>query len=460
MIATASGDGIIYEVLNGFGQRPDAKRALRTPIAPLPTGSGCAACVNLFGIKDSFNMPLAVLNAIKGQPMAIDLCSILVQPSGERKLSFLSAALGLMVELDIGTENLRWMGDTRFTYGFLRGVVQSKTLKVRLKLDVITDDKEGMASEARKVAAHERGHKGVGGGTDPLALIRGVQTIALAEAPVQPEAAAAGKAKETVENDDNDPNGPLPPAVPLVPDDSWLTIESTGEKTTPLKSGSPSPTKLNFRRASQRSVHGHNNHAHAHHHHPHPHRGGWEEGFNMLYLYSGLMPWVSRDLNQWPVTQAGSGTLEVAIQRVAPRKVLLDNMTGADQGEPYWDDSCHYYKVRGYTAENLDKVAQPKFTIDGEGFDFDSFHVQVLPKAACMLSLDGRFFHSDFVGKHHTHGSGKKKTGAKQHAVGAGPHASAHKRSQSIERRRSSLAASRASQSHSAAHSSGTPGSG
>jgi hypothetical protein len=29
--------------------------------------------------------------------------------------------MGLMADLDINTEHLRWMGDTRFIYGFLRG---------------------------------------------------------------------------------------------------------------------------------------------------------------------------------------------------------------------------------------------------------------------------------------------------------------------------------------------------
>jgi len=38
-----------------------------------------------------------------------------------RVISFMSQALGLMAELDTGTDNWRWMGDTRFFLGFLRG---------------------------------------------------------------------------------------------------------------------------------------------------------------------------------------------------------------------------------------------------------------------------------------------------------------------------------------------------
>jgi len=53
--------------------------------------------------------------------------------------------------------------------------------------------------------------------------------------------------------------------------------------------------------------------------------------------------------------------------------------------------------ARAFTVENLDKANQPMFTIDGEAFPWDSFHVEVLPRAATFLSLDGRFYHSRFV---------------------------------------------------------------
>jgi len=33
----------------------------------------------------------------------------------------MSVSMGLMADLDINTEHLRWMGSPRFVYGFLRG---------------------------------------------------------------------------------------------------------------------------------------------------------------------------------------------------------------------------------------------------------------------------------------------------------------------------------------------------
>ena len=51
--------------------------------------------------------------------MKVDLFSM--TQGGKRSVSFMSQAVGLMADLDIGTDNLRWMGETRFIYGLLRG---------------------------------------------------------------------------------------------------------------------------------------------------------------------------------------------------------------------------------------------------------------------------------------------------------------------------------------------------
>jgi sphingosine kinase len=50
--------------------------------------------------------------------MKIDLFSM--SHGDTRTITFMSQALGLMADLDLGTEHLRWMGDTRFVYGYLR----------------------------------------------------------------------------------------------------------------------------------------------------------------------------------------------------------------------------------------------------------------------------------------------------------------------------------------------------
>ncbi|WVR06330.1 hypothetical protein IAU60_003361 [Kwoniella sp. DSM 27419] len=414
VIATASGDGLVYEVLNGLASRPDAKKALQIPVAPIPTGSANAVCTNLFGVKDTFNIPLACLNLIKGRKLNIDLCSVLLLPSMERRFAFLSQALGLMVDLDIGTEHLRWMGDTRFMVGFLKGIVNNKSIKCRIRLNVVEHDKVSMARKARDKVKDRKGTKTLGGGRDPLVKgIEGLKVTGKAGAP-----GVEGSGKKTVDgtassmgpsatqpvnglaNGDTDreqnvdgnaeddfvpDHGPIPPARPLEPDASWVTIEALGEK-----------PDVKLKRSSEQSA-GSSAVGSAD-----QKKGSWIDGQGILYFYAGMMPWVARDLMQWPVAISGDGLVDVVVQSVVPRMMMANAITGAEKGEAYWLECQHYYKVSAYTVENLDKANQPIFTMDGESFEWDSFHVEVHPRIANLLSLDGDFYVSEFLQKHDT----------------------------------------------------------
>ena len=115
VIASCSGDGLPHEVFNGLGKKHDARRALaKIAVVQLPCGSGNAMSWNLNGTAST---SLAALCTVKGIRTPMDLVS--VTQGGTRTLSFLSQALGIVAECDLATDNLRWMGDTRFTYGYL-----------------------------------------------------------------------------------------------------------------------------------------------------------------------------------------------------------------------------------------------------------------------------------------------------------------------------------------------------
>lgn len=81
--------------------------------------------------------------------------------NGKQTISFMSQALGLMADLDVGTEDLRWMGDSRFVYGLLRGrtclflirvyssssvftVIKFKPCDVELSYKIVEKDKRKM----------------------------------------------------------------------------------------------------------------------------------------------------------------------------------------------------------------------------------------------------------------------------------------------------------------------------
>jgi len=142
VIAACSGDGIPHEVFNGLGKKRDARRALSNiAVVQLPCGSGNAMSWSFNG-TDSCSM--AALCVVKGIRTPLDLISI---TQGEKRtLSFLSQSVGIVAESDLGTEHLRWLGSTRFTYGFLirllRKTVYPCDLAVKVEIGSKAEIKE------------------------------------------------------------------------------------------------------------------------------------------------------------------------------------------------------------------------------------------------------------------------------------------------------------------------------
>ncbi|KAF8121953.1 ATP-NAD kinase-like domain-containing protein [Boletus edulis] len=143
-LVVVSGDGLIHEVFNGLAKHATPDKAFCIPVAPIPAGSGNGLSLNILGLLDGLDPCAAALNVLKGtgQPMKVDLFSF--TQGNQRRISFMSQTVGLMADVDIETEHLRWMGDLRFVWGFLRGVVTRKTCKMELSMKVVEQDKSQM----------------------------------------------------------------------------------------------------------------------------------------------------------------------------------------------------------------------------------------------------------------------------------------------------------------------------
>lgn len=161
VVAACSGDGLPHEIFNGLGKRPNARKALaKIAVVNLPCGSGNAMSWNLNGT----NSPsLATLAMIKGIPTPLDLISI---TQGEtRTLSFLSQSVGIVAESDLATEHLRWMGETRFYYGFLTRILGKTVYPCDIAVKVAIEDKASIREHFKKEknnrepASERRGYK-------------------------------------------------------------------------------------------------------------------------------------------------------------------------------------------------------------------------------------------------------------------------------------------------------------
>ena len=52
-VVVMSGDGLVHEVFNGYAKHAEPRRAFRTPVTPIPTGSGNGLSLNLLGLEAS-----------------------------------------------------------------------------------------------------------------------------------------------------------------------------------------------------------------------------------------------------------------------------------------------------------------------------------------------------------------------------------------------------------------------
>lgn len=147
VIIVCSGDGLVHEIFNGLGKRPDARKALQIPLAHIPCGSGNGMSTNLNGNNASTSM--SALTIVKGIRTPFDLMSI--TQGDTRILSFLSQAVGIPAEADLATENMRWIGGTlRFTYGYLVRAMKKKVYPCDLAVKVAIGDKDEIRAHWRR----------------------------------------------------------------------------------------------------------------------------------------------------------------------------------------------------------------------------------------------------------------------------------------------------------------------
>ncbi|XP_068959524.1 sphingosine kinase 2 [Petaurus breviceps papuanus] len=121
-IVTVSGDGLLYEVVNGLLDRPDWEEAVKIPVGVLPCGSGnaLAGAVNQHGgFEPAMGLDLLLncsLLMCRGRGSPLDLLSVTLA-SGARCFSLLSVAWGFVSDVDIQSERFRVLGPARFTLG-------------------------------------------------------------------------------------------------------------------------------------------------------------------------------------------------------------------------------------------------------------------------------------------------------------------------------------------------------
>ena len=121
-VCTVSGDGLIYEVINGLMERDDGREAVQhIAIAPAPGGTANGLWKSiLHKAGESFDLIGTAFLIAKGRPAPVDMWEYVRPANGsdaEQHLgwSVLSLSWGIVSDVDIESEVLRFAGALRLT---------------------------------------------------------------------------------------------------------------------------------------------------------------------------------------------------------------------------------------------------------------------------------------------------------------------------------------------------------
>ncbi|GAA6022945.1 hypothetical protein JCM11491_005478 [Sporobolomyces phaffii] len=387
-LIAVSGDGIVHELLNGLARHESGKgqKALReSPVVHVPCGSGNALATSVVGPDRVRDWKWCTLVALKGRPIAIDLCAV-TQRHKPTAYSFLTQAFGLMADLDLGTEHLRFLGDFRFTLGYIQGAVARRAYPMKLTVLVENSSKLDIARRYNAALATTTTDRAGGGQDDDDDLMPPLE-FGAPDDRLGDDVEREMREKRTVTH--------LPKDGELDGNGKWWTIDLMGGG--PRPTPTPTPGERGDKKKQQKKM-----------------DKAKEKGAKgVFFLYGGKMPWISKDVMLFPPASPASGFVDLCL--VAPMSPLeaLTAMDHAETGALYHHPALLYVQTRAYrlsfphadpdpdpdpdadsTAKKKKKKKKKKalgyVSIDGEKVDHADFNVEVLKGLARVMVLDGK----------------------------------------------------------------------
>jgi sphingosine kinase len=138
-IIVISGDGLVYEVINGLMNRPDWRLAIKVPIAQIPGGSAnafacsCAYLTNecFLGLSMEKLASQTAFNMAKSNACPLDLVTFQLC-SNKLVHSFLEFEWAIVADIDLESEKYRFLGGLRFTVSAIKRIINLRVYRGRL----------------------------------------------------------------------------------------------------------------------------------------------------------------------------------------------------------------------------------------------------------------------------------------------------------------------------------------
>mgnify|MGYP001339691506 CR=1 FL=1 len=120
------GDGTAHEVVNGLLTREDG---MKVPIGVIPGGTGNSFMHDL----DCLDPVEAAKKIVGGNTQEIDVMDL--RMNGDQLYSFHMVGWGMVNDITITSEKIRWMGESRYTVSTLYHVVKLRARSANLIID-------------------------------------------------------------------------------------------------------------------------------------------------------------------------------------------------------------------------------------------------------------------------------------------------------------------------------------
>ncbi len=130
-ICLVGGDGTIHEAINGMFMRKDGKHL---PLGLIPAGTGNALMHDLKCMEPTN----AAEQIVKGYTKKIDLAE--VNMDHKKVFTLVVIGWGMITDIGLRAEGVRWMGENRYTYSALMEIMNHKTRHAKLRLDGVEYD--------------------------------------------------------------------------------------------------------------------------------------------------------------------------------------------------------------------------------------------------------------------------------------------------------------------------------
>lgn len=150
-VVAIGGDGLLSDIINGlFSRDPGNPRALsKLPVAIVNGGTGNGFFSSLLHHHtEAFNPISATFLLLKAKSTLPADLSLVETADGQRHISFLSLSFGLIADVDLESEVIRWAGSLRMDLFSLYAIFRRRTYRARLRF---WSCEEGGSSSAETV---------------------------------------------------------------------------------------------------------------------------------------------------------------------------------------------------------------------------------------------------------------------------------------------------------------------